>query len=44
MCYIKILCDLSKDEKVIGLHVMCPNANEMVQGFALAMKAGAKKS
>ena len=30
-------------ERVIGLHVLGPNAGEMVQGYAVAMKAGATK-
>ena len=30
--------------RVIGFHVLGPNAGEMTQGFALAVKMGAKKS
>lgn len=31
-------------EKVIGFHVISPNAGEITQGYAVAMKLGAKKS
>lgn len=30
--------------KVIGLHVTGPNAGEITQGYALAMRIGVKKS
>ncbi|XP_041457959.1 thioredoxin reductase 1, cytoplasmic-like [Lytechinus variegatus] len=42
-CYAKIICDKSNNEKVVGFHVLGPNAGEMTQGFAVAMKAGATK-
>ena len=40
-CYAKIICDLTDSERVIGLHVCGPNAGEMTQGFAVAMRCGA---
>lgn len=42
-CYAKIICDKTANEKVVGFHVLGPNAGEMTQGFAVAMKAGATK-
>lgn len=30
-------------EKVIGLHVLGPNAGEITQGYAVAMKVGVTK-
>nr|AKU75589.1 thioredoxin-glutathione reductase 1 [Fasciola gigantica] len=42
--YAKIICLKSDSERVIGLHVLGPNAGEMTQGFAVAMKAGATKA
>ena len=27
-------------ERVVGLHVMCPNAGEVIQGFAAALRCG----
>ncbi|CAD7968010.1 unnamed protein product [Amoebophrya sp. A120] len=38
-CYMKMVCDVSND-KVLGLHVLGPNAGEMIQGFAVAIKCG----
>ena len=29
--------------RVVGLHICGPNAGEMTQGFAVALKLGAKK-
>ena len=43
-CYAKLLCDKNDDERVVGLHVCGPNAGEMTQGFAVALKCGAKKA
>ncbi len=43
-CYAKIICDLTDSERVIGLHVCGPNAGEMTQGFAVAMRCGATKA
>lgn len=34
----------SSDDKVLGLHMVGPEAGEIVQGFAVALKAGATKS
>ena len=42
-CYIKIITDLDANERVIGFHICCPNAGEVLQGVAVAMRAGATK-
>ncbi|XP_071443590.1 thioredoxin reductase 1, cytoplasmic-like isoform X2 [Hetaerina americana] len=42
--YGKLICLKSAGEKVVGFHVLGPNAGEITQGFALALKLGAKKS
>jgi glutathione reductase (NADPH) len=34
----------STSDRVIGLHMVGPDAGEIVQGFAVAMKAGATKA
>lgn len=39
----KLVCDSSKDNKVVGFHYAGPNAGEITQGFALALKLGATK-
>ena len=39
---IKLIVEKSSD-RVIGLHLTCPDAGELVQGFAVAMNCGARK-
>ena len=41
--FMKLLVDAATD-RVIGLHMVGPDAGEIVQGFAVAMKAGATKA
>jgi len=43
-CYAKLVCNTSDNERVVGLHVLGPNAGEITQGYAVAMKLGAKKA
>ena len=40
---MKLVC-LLPEEKVVGLHVIGMGADEMLQGFAVAMKMGATKA
>jgi len=40
---MKLLVDTATD-RVVGLHMVGPEAGEIVQGFAVAMKAGATKA
>lgn len=40
-CY-KIVC-LGQEEKVIGLHILGPGSDEILQGFALAVQLGVTK-
>ncbi|MCP4430415.1 MAG: glutathione-disulfide reductase, partial [Gammaproteobacteria bacterium] len=40
---MKLVC-LGDDEKVIGLHMIGPGCDEMLQGFAVAIRMGATKS
>ena len=35
---------LGEDERVIGCHIIGPGADEMLQGFAVAIRMGARKS
>lgn len=37
----KLICVKSENLRVVGLHILCPNAGEVTQGFALAMRKGA---
>jgi len=41
--FMKLIVDISTD-RVIGLHIVGEGAGEMLQGFAVAMKAGATKA
>jgi len=43
MCMIKPIVEKSSD-RVIGLHMVGPDAGELVQGFAVAMNCGATKA
>jgi glutathione reductase (NADPH) len=40
---MKLIVESSSD-RVVGLHMVGPDAGEIVQGFAVAMKAGATKA
>ena len=40
----KLVCLKAQEERVVGFHFVGPNAGEVTQGFALAVKLGAKKT
>ena len=40
---MKLVC-AGRDEKVVGIHIIGDNADEMLQGFAVAVKMGATKA
>jgi len=40
---MKLVC-AGRDEKIIGIHMIGDNVDEMLQGFAVAMKMGARKA
>jgi pyruvate/2-oxoglutarate dehydrogenase complex dihydrolipoamide dehydrogenase (E3) component len=37
-CYMKVVTMREKPQKVLGFHYLGPNAGEITQGFAVAMK------
>ncbi|GBM06547.1 Glutathione reductase, mitochondrial [Araneus ventricosus] len=41
-CHMKIIC-CGAEEKVVGLHMVGPSCDEILQGFAVAIKMGATK-
>lgn len=41
-CYVKLLVH-KPDGKVVGFHILAPNAGEITQGIGIAMKCGATK-
>ncbi|XP_056384103.1 LOW QUALITY PROTEIN: thioredoxin reductase 3 [Hyla sarda] len=42
-CFAKIICNKLDNDRVIGFHVLGPNAGEITQGFGAAMKCGLTK-
>ena len=43
-CYVKLIVNVADSERVVGFHVRGPNAGEMTQGVAIAMRCGATKA
>jgi len=43
-CYAKLVCVRSQNEKVVGFHVLGPNAGEITQGFGIGLKLNATKA
>uniref|UniRef100_A0A1B6BXA1 thioredoxin-disulfide reductase (NADPH) n=1 Tax=Clastoptera arizonana TaxID=38151 RepID=A0A1B6BXA1_9HEMI len=39
-CYLKVICLREAPQKVIGMHFLGPNAGEVIQGYAAALKCG----
>ena len=39
---MKLVC-VGEEERIVGLHVIGQGADEMLQGFAVAVKMGARK-
>ncbi|KAG5326456.1 TRXR1 reductase, partial [Acromyrmex heyeri] len=39
-CYVKVIALRHGDERVLGMHFVGPNAGEVIQGFAVAIKCG----
>jgi len=44
VCYAKLICVRSQNDRVVGFHVAGPNAGEITQGFTLGLKLGATKA
>ena len=42
-CYMKLIVNPADDERVVGFHILSPNAGEITQGIAVAIRSGAKK-
>lgn len=40
-CYSKIIVNVKDNERVVGFHYLGPNAGEVTQGFAVAIRLGA---
>ncbi|KAL3048571.1 hypothetical protein OYC64_007178 [Pagothenia borchgrevinki] len=42
-CYVKVICHIPDLERVLGVHILGPNAGDILQGFVAAMKCGLTK-
>eukprot|EP00731_Ephydatia_muelleri_P002661 Em0001g2661a len=42
-CYCKLVCHKSDNNRVLGFHVLGPNAGEVTQGYGVAMRLRATK-
>lgn len=42
-CYVKVLVNKADNNKVVGFHILCPNAGEIAQGIGISMKCGLTK-
>lgn len=43
-CYGKLVCIKNEQERVVGFHILGPNAGEITQGFAIGVKLRARRS
>ncbi|KXS12547.1 thioredoxin reductase TR2 [Gonapodya prolifera JEL478] len=43
-CFTKLICVRSENDRVVGFHYLGPNAGEVTQGYAVAMRLRATKS
>eukprot|EP00931_Biecheleriopsis_adriatica_P031416 TRINITY_DN1842_c0_g1_i1.p1 TRINITY_DN1842_c0_g1~~TRINITY_DN1842_c0_g1_i1.p1 ORF type:complete len:506 (-),score=112.47 TRINITY_DN1842_c0_g1_i1:237-1688(-) len=43
MGYMKVIVDKEEKEKVVGVHILGPNAGEVIQGLSVAVKCGCTK-
>uniref|UniRef100_A0A7S3IFD6 Pyridine nucleotide-disulphide oxidoreductase dimerisation domain-containing protein n=1 Tax=Strombidium inclinatum TaxID=197538 RepID=A0A7S3IFD6_9SPIT len=41
--YMKVVCQISAEEKVLGIHYFGPGADEVIGGYGVAMKLGLQK-
>ncbi|CAM9299529.1 unnamed protein product, partial [Sphacelaria rigidula] len=39
-CYVKAVCDMTDRARVVGLHLLGPNAGEVMQGFGIGIRLG----
>lgn len=42
-CYAKLIVNTADENRVVGFHILGPNAGEVTQGFSIAFKLGARK-
>jgi len=42
-CYVKVIVNTADSNRVVGFHILSPNAGEITQGIAVAIKCGLTK-
>lgn len=42
-CYVKVVINTKDNDRVVGFHILSPNAGEITQGISVAMKCGLTK-
>ncbi|KAG5267931.1 hypothetical protein AALO_G00227570 [Alosa alosa] len=42
-CYAKVICHISDNHRVLGVHILGPSAGEIIQGFATALRCALTK-
>lgn len=42
-CYVKVICNKLDNLRIVGYHILAPNAGEITQGIAVAIKCGVTK-
>lgn len=42
-CYAKVICHITDNHRVLGVHVLGPSAGEIIQGFATALRCALTK-
>jgi len=40
---MKLICHIADSERIIGMHYFGPAADEVIAGYAVAMKLGLRK-
>ncbi|XP_078741363.1 thioredoxin reductase 2, mitochondrial-like [Lampetra fluviatilis] len=43
-CYLKVVCERAGEQRILGIHFLGPNAGEVIQGFAVALRCGVSYS
>lgn len=44
VCYTKLICNKADQNRVVGAHILSPNAGEIMQGIAVALRCKATKN
>jgi pyruvate/2-oxoglutarate dehydrogenase complex dihydrolipoamide dehydrogenase (E3) component len=43
-CYVKVIVNTADGDRIVGFHILAPNAGEITQGIAVAVKMGLTKN